>query len=149
MGRITNEPLSTCARTRSSFSWRFSSALSRVDFTGSPRLVFRGRLAWVRATNRLFLDGSTRPGGPGSLARDVLTQPWSTLAIMSSTTEITVLGGVRHRVEGDIKDVEHVILNAARGSIMEFAWFTDAQSGESLVLNPDYVVMLRTVMATD
>lgn len=68
---------------------------------------------------------------------------------MSSITEITGLDGERHRVEGDIKDVERLILNAARGSIMEFAWFTDAQTGESFCINPECVVMLRTVVAPD
>jgi hypothetical protein len=80
-----------------------------------------------------------RSGLAGSvpLARAGLAASASTLAIMSPITEITVLGGERHRVEGDIKDVERLILNAARGSIMEFAWLTDAQSGESLGINPD------------
>jgi hypothetical protein len=62
---------------------------------------------------------------------------------MASITEITVLGGERHRVEGEAKDVERLILDAARGSIMQFAWLTDAQSGESLGINPECVVMLR------
>ena len=62
---------------------------------------------------------------------------------MSSTTEIKINGGERHRVQGDIKDVEQLILSAARGSIMEFAWFTAAQTGESLAINPESVVMLR------
>jgi hypothetical protein len=62
---------------------------------------------------------------------------------MSSTTEITIHGGERHRVQGDVKDVERLILNAARGSIMEFAWFTEIQTGESVAINPDHVVMLR------
>jgi hypothetical protein len=64
---------------------------------------------------------------------------------MASITEITVLGGQRHRVEGEAKDVERLILDAARGSIMQFAWLTDAQSGESLGINPECVVMLRPV----
>lgn len=63
---------------------------------------------------------------------------------MSSITEITVLTGERFRVEGDAKDVERVILDAARGSIMQLAWLTDAQTGEPLALNPECVVMLRT-----
>ena len=62
---------------------------------------------------------------------------------MASITEITVLGGERYRVEGEAKDVERLILDAARGSIMQFAWLTDAQSGESLGINPECVVMLR------
>jgi hypothetical protein len=62
---------------------------------------------------------------------------------MASITEITVLGGQRHRVEGEAKDVERLILDAARGSIMQFAWLTDAQSGDLLGINPECVVMLR------
>jgi hypothetical protein len=68
---------------------------------------------------------------------------------MSSITEITVLGGERHRVEGDIKQVERQILDAARGSIMEFSWLTDAETGESLGINPECVVMLRSLSSPD
>lgn len=64
---------------------------------------------------------------------------------MTSTTEITVLGGERYRVEGDVKRVERVILDAARGSIMEFAWLLEADTGEPLGVNPECVVLLRTV----
>lgn len=64
---------------------------------------------------------------------------------MNSITEITVLGGARHRVRGDVKQIEQVILDAARGSIMEFAWLTEAETGEALVVNPECVVMLRVV----
>ena len=46
---------------------------------------------------------------------------------MASITEITVLGGQCYRVEGEAKAVERLILDAARGSIMQFAWFTDTQ----------------------
>ncbi len=59
------------------------------------------------------------------------------------TTEITVLGGDRYRVEGTAEDIERAILNAARGSIMEFAWFDDADTGERIGINPEHVVMLR------
>jgi hypothetical protein len=69
--------------------------------------------------------------------------------IVSSTTEISVLGGERHQVEGDVREIEQLILSAARGSILEFAWVTDAQTGELLGINPDSVVMLRAVVATD
>ena len=64
---------------------------------------------------------------------------------MTSITEITVLGGERYRVEGGAKDVERLILDAARGSIMQFAWLTDAQTGEPLGVNPECVVMLRAL----
>jgi hypothetical protein len=64
---------------------------------------------------------------------------------MGTTTEITVLGGDHYRVEGDAKDVERLIVDAARGSIMDFAWLVDAKTGERLGINPDSVVMLRAV----
>jgi hypothetical protein len=61
----------------------------------------------------------------------------------SVTTEITIVGGERYRVEGGAKDVERAILDAARGSIMELAWFDDADTGERIGINPEHVVMLR------
>jgi hypothetical protein len=64
---------------------------------------------------------------------------------MTSTTEITVVTGERYRVEGDAKDVERIILAAARGSIMEFAWLVDAETGVDLAVSPERVVMLRAV----
>ena len=68
---------------------------------------------------------------------------------MSSITEITILGGERHRINGDVKHVERLILDAARGSIMELAWLTDAQTGESIGVNPECVVMLRSITSSD
>ena len=64
---------------------------------------------------------------------------------MSPLTEITVVGGNCYRVEGAAKVVEQLILNAARGSIMEFAWLTEMGTGERIGLNPESVVMLREV----
>lgn len=64
---------------------------------------------------------------------------------MASITQITVLGGERYRVEGKAKDVERLILDAARGSIMQFAWLTDAQTGDLVGINPECVVMLRAL----
>lgn len=64
---------------------------------------------------------------------------------MSSITEITVVGGHRYRVEGEAKDVERLILDSARGSLMQLAWLTEVQTGESLAINPECVVMLRSV----
>jgi hypothetical protein len=58
-------------------------------------------------------------------------------------TTITLVTGERYRVEGDAKDVERIILNAARGSIMELAWLTEADSGNQLGVNPEHVVLLR------
>jgi hypothetical protein len=60
-------------------------------------------------------------------------------------TEITLLGGERHRVDGDVKQVEQLILDAARGSIMQLAWLTDTQTAEPIGVNPEYVMTLRAV----
>ena len=66
---------------------------------------------------------------------------------MASTTQITVLGGECYRVEGEAKDIERLIVDAARGSIMQFAWLTEAQTGESVAINPECVVMIRALGA--
>ncbi len=66
---------------------------------------------------------------------------------MTPTTELTAAGGISYRVEGDASDVERTILDAARGSIMEFAWLVDADTGERVGVNPAYVVALRAVGA--
>ena len=50
-----------------------------------------------------------------------------------------------YRVEGDLDDVQALILAAARGSIMELAWTTDAETGERVGVNPEHVVMLRAI----
>jgi hypothetical protein len=68
---------------------------------------------------------------------------------MGSITEITLLGGERHRVDGDVKEVERLILDAARGSIMQLAWLTDLQTEEPLGVNPEHVMTLRAVRSTD
>lgn len=64
------------------------------------------------------------------------------------TTEILLVTGDRHRVEGSAVDVESQILAASRGSIMELARLTDAQSGESIRVNPEHVVVLREVTSS-
>jgi hypothetical protein len=66
---------------------------------------------------------------------------------VTPTTEIIVVGGERYRVEGTAKEIERVILDAARGSIMEFAWIVEADTGERLGINPECVIMLRAVEA--
>jgi hypothetical protein len=60
-----------------------------------------------------------------------------------SVTELTLSGGERVRVDGDSHDVEAAILSAARGSLLEFAWMTEADSGQRIGVNPDRVVMIR------
>jgi F420-0:gamma-glutamyl ligase len=59
-----------------------------------------------------------------------------------SLTEITLVGGERLRVEGDVHVVESAILSAARGSIMELAWVTTSDTGQRVGLNPDHVLMI-------
>ncbi len=71
--------------------------------------------------------------------------PFLDFDIMTSITEITVASGERCRVEGEAKDVERLILDAARGSLMQLAWMTDAATGEPLAINPECVVMLRAL----
>ncbi|MBV9822934.1 MAG: hypothetical protein JO144_11905 [Actinobacteria bacterium] len=58
---------------------------------------------------------------------------------------MAVITGERYRIEGDPKDVEQIILDAARGSIMQLAWLVEADTGEDLVVNPEHVVTLRAV----
>jgi hypothetical protein len=64
---------------------------------------------------------------------------------VTTTTEISIVTGERYIVEGEAADVERMILNAARGSIMELAWMIEAQTGERLGINPEWVVMLRAL----
>lgn len=65
---------------------------------------------------------------------------------MTSTTEITVVTGHRYQVQGDTKAVERILLDAARGSIMQLAWLVDSETGQALAFNPEHVVTLK---ATD
>ncbi len=59
-------------------------------------------------------------------------------------TEITLVTGERYLVEGQARDVERTILDAARGSIMQFAWLTEAGNRDELGVNPEHVVLLRS-----
>ncbi len=63
----------------------------------------------------------------------------------TSTTDILVATGERYRVEGDAGRVEQTILDAARGSIMQLAWFIEAETGDDLAINPEHVIVLRGV----
>jgi hypothetical protein len=62
---------------------------------------------------------------------------------MASITELTLSGGDRVRIDGDPHEVEAAILAAARGSLMEFAWLTEADSGQAVGVNPERVAMIR------
>ncbi len=61
----------------------------------------------------------------------------------TGTTEITLVTGERYCVVGQAKDVERSILDAARGSIMQFAWLIAADTRDDLAVNPADVVALR------
>jgi hypothetical protein len=65
--------------------------------------------------------------------------------LRAATTELTLTGGERLRVEGQPQEVEAKILAAARGSIMELAWMSEVDSGEQIGINPDHVIMLREI----
>jgi hypothetical protein len=60
-----------------------------------------------------------------------------------ATTEITLVGGDQLTVKGELQQVEARIVGAARGSIMELAWMTDADTGQQIGINPDHVIMIR------
>lgn len=60
-----------------------------------------------------------------------------------ANTEIIVITGERYAVEGEPETVEATLVGAARGSIMQLAWLTDATSGKPFAVNPEHVVVLR------
>ena len=60
-------------------------------------------------------------------------------------TEITVVGGDRYRVEGSAREIEAAILDADRGSLLSFAWLVEVETGEQVGVNPEHVVMLRSL----
>jgi len=62
----------------------------------------------------------------------------------TSATEIIVVTGDRYRVDGDVKHVERIIVDAARGSIMQFAWLTESETSDDLAVNPEHVVLVRS-----
>ncbi len=61
----------------------------------------------------------------------------------TASTELTIVGGQRLRVKGEAEELERLIVDAARGSMMALAWFIDADTGERLGVNPEHVVLLR------
>jgi hypothetical protein len=46
-------------------------------------------------------------------------------------------------VNGDANAVEWLVVDAARGLIMQLAWLTDIETGEPIGVNPEYVMMLK------
>ena len=66
---------------------------------------------------------------------------------LAPITEITLVGGDRYQVEGAAEQVQALILDAARGSIMALAWMIEAETGERVGFNPAHVVMLRALVS--
>jgi hypothetical protein len=62
---------------------------------------------------------------------------------LTTSTEIVLLSGTRYRVEGKSDDVEKQILDASRGSLLEFVWLTETDSGQRIAVNPEHVMLLR------
>ena len=60
-----------------------------------------------------------------------------------AASEVTLITGERVEVEGSHQEVETSLLGAARGSLMELAWLTEAGSGRAIGLNPAHVVAVR------
>jgi hypothetical protein len=60
-----------------------------------------------------------------------------------ATAVVVMLTGERYEVEGSPKDVEEAIVAASRGSILQLAWMTEADSGRPIAINPLHVVALE------
>jgi hypothetical protein len=60
-----------------------------------------------------------------------------------AVTTVVVVTGERYEVQGSPSDVEAAIVAASRGSIMQLAWVTEADSGRSIAINPLHVVSLE------
>jgi hypothetical protein len=64
-----------------------------------------------------------------------------------ATAVVVMLTGERYEVEGSPKDVEEAIVAASRGSILQLAWMTEADSGRAIAINPLHVVALEPGMS--
>jgi hypothetical protein len=60
-----------------------------------------------------------------------------------AVTTVVVVTGERYEVQGSPSEVEAAIVAASRGSIMQLAWVTEADSGRSIAINPLHVVALE------
>jgi uncharacterized protein YlzI (FlbEa/FlbD family) len=58
-------------------------------------------------------------------------------------TLVTMTTGQRYEVDGSADSIEAAIVGASRGSIMQFAWLTEAGTGRSIAINPLHVVALE------
>jgi hypothetical protein len=112
-----------------------------------PRLLIAGGASMLRAARvhkrrlgrtyvRLLADAQSTGVPPRAASAD-------SIPALTTSTEIVLVSGARVRVEGNAEDVEKQILDAARGSLLELVWLTEAESGQRIALNPEYVVWLR------
>ncbi|MGI8505443.1 MAG: hypothetical protein ACR2MK_01325 [Solirubrobacteraceae bacterium] len=67
----------------------------------------------------------------------------SPLPPVAPITELAVSGGERYRVRGEVKEIERLIVDASRGSMMALAWLVEADTGAGIGINPEHVVSLR------
>jgi hypothetical protein len=58
-------------------------------------------------------------------------------------TIVSVVTGERYQVDGSPESVEAAIVGASRGSIMQLAWLSEAETGRSIAVNPTHVVALE------
>jgi hypothetical protein len=64
-----------------------------------------------------------------------------------ATAVVVMMTGERYEVEGSLKDVEAAIVAASRGSILQLAWMTEADSGRSIAINPLHVAALESAIS--
>ncbi len=60
-------------------------------------------------------------------------------------TEVTLLTGQRYEIAGSPEEVEHAIIAASRGSIMQLAWLTEHAGGAAIGINPACIASLRAL----
>ena len=60
-----------------------------------------------------------------------------------ATAVVVMMTGERYEVQGSPRDVESAIVAASRGSILQLAWMTEADSGRTIAINPLHVVALE------
>ena len=64
-----------------------------------------------------------------------------------ATAVVLLVSGDRYEVEGSPADVEAAIVAASRGSILQLAWMTEADSGRTIAINPLHVIALEPGMS--
>jgi hypothetical protein len=62
-----------------------------------------------------------------------------------TNTEVTLMTGQRFEIVGSPEEVEHTVIAASRGSIMQLAWLTERNGGGAVGINPASIVSLRAL----